>query len=297
MRTKFLTLCLLMLVLLGCTTRAENINLDTKDLYEPGVIVNDKTIYETFVDGATRLYESGKYVTLAKLAGQLMEVGNFKKLDIQPVENTEVSYAELKKSTLVVGLLYNDDNSQGMNLSLATAFVIDKSGICVTNYHVFEKLGTPARGNLLLTTMDCNGQILPIEKIICASKENDLAVFKIKKGETELSPLKLSSQNVEPGEELSLISHPVGNFYVYTKGHATRYYESDENKTLRLATSVKFAVNSSGGAILNSKGEVAAVVSLTEPYFGGSGNQRMIQMVNYETIPVSTLRKMVGLDE
>lgn len=292
-----IVLSLMIFVGLSCNSKAENVNLNTDDQYDHGLIIDNKAINDHFIEKATALYESGKYTRLEELTGQLMEVGNFAKLGINGPESTSTSYAELKKSTLVVALMYICDQCPDMHLSNATAFVIDKSGICVTNYHVFEKLAAPMRGSKLLTVMDYKGNILPIEKVLCASEKDDLAVFKVKTDDVELHPIKLSDKPAEIGDEMALISHPIGKYYEYSKGYATRYYKCEEKHTLRLSSSVPFAVSSSGGGIYNSKGEIVAVVSSTMPYLGGEGNHRIIQKINYETIPVSTLRKMVGLDQ
>ncbi len=288
---------LLVFMLAGCNSKAENIDLNTVEHYSSDLVVNDRSINEHFVEGATRLLQSGDYVRLEELATQLMNITNHAELNIQTPDTTYTSYNDLKKSTLVIAQMYEMDNQPGLKLSPATGFIIDERGICVTNYHVFEKLGQPMRGAKLLTAMDYAGNILPIEEILCASEKHDIAVFRVKTGNTTLQAIPLSHTQVAVGEEMNLISHPIGNYYEFTRGYARRYFISRETGTLRLTTSVPFAVSSSGGAMYNNRGQVVAVVSSTSPYIGGSGDHRMIQMVNYETIPVSILRRMVGLDK
>ncbi len=104
----------------------------------------------------------------------------------------------------------------------------------------------------------------------------------------------LSNEPAKIGEDISLISHPMKRFYQYSKGCVTRYYNHLDSKTLRMGTDVNFAQGSSGAPLFNKDGQVIGMVASTIPLIAGQYNIQ--QMVIYETIPVSSIRRMIDLD-
>ena len=138
--------------------------------------------------------------------------------------------------------------------------------------------------------MNFKGNCFPVLKVRKSSKENDLALLEC--DTQSFQGLKLSEEN-KTGSEVSIVSHPDGSFYSYSKGHVTRHFLEVENgkKVQRMSVSAGFAKGSSGSPVLNSKGEVVGIVSLTRSiyYNKENGIDKNLQMVERVCIPTQVI--------
>src|SRR4030042_2743778 len=93
--------------------------------------------------------------------------------------------SEQKKA--VVTVYVNDKN--GKHIASGGGFIIDQSGIVVTNCQVVVKWFEEVQNKLVAVTED--GIFLPIENLISPSCENNLALFKVRS--KELPAVKLAA--------------------------------------------------------------------------------------------------------
>jgi hypothetical protein len=63
---------------------------------------------------------------------------------------------------------------------------------------------------------------------------------------------------------VTIISHPRTNFFNLTNGYISRYFKSRANGARLVSVSANIAGGSSGAPMLNRRGEVIGVVSMTE---------------------------------
>ena len=139
-----------------------------------------------------------------------------------------------------------------------SGFVINPNGVLVTNYHVvdgayslkivFEENGTKVKYD--------------VESIIRGSKLKDLAVLKISNNKNkQFSYLKISTQPPKKGEECWAIGTPANPVFMNTvsKGLVSNLLFSENPKSV--LTNAEFAQGSSGGPLINHKGEVIGVNS------------------------------------
>jgi len=153
-------------------------------------------------------------------------------------------------------------------LGHGSGFVIESSGILVTNYHVvegayklkivFEESGTRVKYD--------------VESIVKGSKSKDLAILKISNIKNkQFSYLKISKQPPKKGEECWAIGTPADPLYMNTvsKGLVSNLLFSENPK--KIQTNAGIAHGSSGGALVNIRGEVIGVTTGGFVDRGGDG--------------------------
>lgn len=139
-----------------------------------------------------------------------------------------------------------------------SGFVIEPSGILVTNYHVVEgayKLKIVFEENGIRVKYD-------VESITRGSKSKDLAILQISNiQKKQFSYLKISQQPTKKGDECWAIGTPADRAYMNTvsKGLVSNLLFSENPK--KIQTDAGIAHGSSGGALINIKGEVIGVTS------------------------------------
>lgn len=152
--------------------------------------------------------------------------------------------------------------AQKEEASIATGFVIDASGLIVTNKHVVTDTG--AKYNVVTA----DGKKLPVEKIY-RDPENDLAILKV--SGDDLKPLPLGdSAKLKLGQFVIAIGNALGEFpntvttgVVSGLGRAVTagdpfggYQERLDNL---IQTDAAINPGNSGGPLLNSAGQVIGV--------------------------------------
>lgn len=201
-------------------------------------------------------------------------------------------YQTFRKGVLMMGRVYKCGHCPVDHISVASAFVVSKEGICVTNYHVFKSYD-PSKPNDYITffVMDSEQNIYPVIEVLAASKQDDLAVFRIDPGEAELHPLAIGEQKA-PGASIHLISHPDHRFYTYTTGQINRHYIKPGTTTIRQSISAEFAKGSSGAPIMDDFGNVVGVVAGTQNiYYDPKGE--VYQATIKEIIPVNRIKALM----
>jgi len=175
----------------------------------------------------------------------------------------------------------------------ATAWVIDPSGIAVTNAHVFGS----ARDSEVFGVMTRRGVFHPVVSLLAFDEHRDVAIFRIPA--KSLPALALSPD--EPvGNPIAVISHPDQQFYTFTQGSITRYTLLREKPELPpvpyLCVSADFARGSSGGPVLNGNGAVVGMVCSTmTTYYGRKGEDPDddVQMVVRFCIPARSVLQVL----
>lgn len=143
------------------------------------------------------------------------------------------------------------DNAQGSGV------LITKSGIIVTNYHVIHGAKTA-----LARTSD--GRVLPLVGIIELDKEHDLALVKVKSPRS-FNPIKIGdSGQVKVGERVIAIGNPEGFQNTVSEGIVSGFRMSFGDiywgfKLIQI--SAPTSPGSSGGALVNKKGELIGITS------------------------------------
>jgi len=202
-------------------------------------------------------------------------------------------YDELSGSVYLISHTYDCGKCDKWHLGgVATAWCLRSDGLMVTNYHVLDSDKGEA-----WAVCSRKGEVFEVVEILAASKENDLVVFRVNgKG---MKALRLGD-SAQVGDDVRVISHPNRKLYMQTSGEVSRYFtEPRKGKAgpVRMAITADYAKGSSGGPVMNAKGEVVGIVASTNSIYynrGKDGDAENLQMVLKNTIPVSALRKMLG---
>jgi S1-C subfamily serine protease len=211
-------------------------------------------------DGARELVASGRAVPLDDLLSRatidpcrvrLADPSN------RPLSSEEL-FERVRTSVVVMAALEPAAEENRHDLSLATGFVIDPAGIVVTNYHVVDLPGAPV---LAVETGD--GIIHPVTEILAVSPFADIAICRL--GGVDRLPALPLVAGAKPGQRLHALSHPDGALYSFTEGILSRYFvhRADGQAKTMFTTTVDFAVGSSGGPLVDDRGNVVGMVSST----------------------------------
>lgn len=156
---------------------------------------------------------------------------------------------------VVLVLIYD---YEGNKIGHGSGFFIDDKGTVVTNYHVIENAYS------LKVNTDINGlkKTYDVELISKASESKDLAILTITNSESRLFPyLTLAKNYPSKGEDCWAIGTPASELYMNTvsKGLVSNIITS--TSPIIIQTNAEITHGSSGGALINSKGEVIGITS------------------------------------
>lgn len=182
----------------------------------------------------------------------------------RPLRGDEL-FERVRQSVVVMAGLEPRAEGPGEDLSLATGFVIHPAGVVVTNYHVVDLPGAPALG-----AQTPDGTLHAVTEILAVSPFADIAICRLG-GVDGLTPLPLIA-DARPGLRLHALSHPDGALYSLTEGILSRSFvhRADGQAKTMFTTTVDFAVGSSGGPLVDDRGNVVGMVSSTLAVYAGN---------------------------
>lgn len=149
-----------------------------------------------------------------------------------------------------------------------SGWIIDESGIIVTNYHVIEEAGT-----IIVTLND--GRTFTVDpKTVVTDEQNDLAILKIDAG--ELPALKIGdSSALRVGDWVVTVGNPLGLGISAKEGIVSRLGVSLSvgGQVLNdlIETSAAINAGNSGGPLVNMSGEVIGITSVKVSSVGVEG--------------------------
>ncbi|MEK7407550.1 MAG: S1C family serine protease [Acidobacteriota bacterium] len=175
---------------------------------------------------------------------------------------------EIAKSAFRSTVLLVMEDPNGQPLSLGSGFLV-RDGEIASNLHVVEGA---ARGyaKLVGERMKCD-----IEGITAVDPARDLVVLKISTGPSKALPLG-NSDAVQVGESVYAVGNPQGLEGTFSQGIVSSIRAVGTDKLLQITAPI--SPGSSGGPVLNAKGEVIGVSVAT---FRGSQNLNFAIPSNY----------------
>ena len=167
-------------------------------------------------------------------------------LDIETLDNA------------VVLILTYDINEEP--IGHGSGFIIDQNGTVVTNYHVIDNAYT------IIARLDINGRLIDfeVEKVISGDYDIDLATILLKNpNQINLPSLNISKSLPKKGEDCWTIGTPFDDDFMnsVTEGIVSNIYPNGVGRwhSHIIQVSAPFSQGSSGGALVNSFGEVIGV--------------------------------------
>ena len=152
-------------------------------------------------------------------------------------------FKELKSSVFII---YTSD---GNNTFQGTGFFINSMGKAVSNFHVFENT------NYSLAYAVINNQKYIVSNLTQKNKDIDYCTFRLD-GMYGNDYLKTSKTTPNVGEEVFTIGNPEGLEHTLSKGIVSAL--RGENI---IQTTTEITHGSSGGPLLNMKGEVVGITT------------------------------------
>jgi len=159
----------------------------------------------------------------------------------QAGENAKQIYSSSQDSVFLVYL----NDSSGTPSALGSAFLVAPR-LLVTNAHVAEA------GNPVLAV----GPVRIPLKVVRTDDKNDLAILSVDVDLTS-KPLPLASGVTSPGEQIFAIGNPEGLEKTISQGIVSGLRKRGDRDLLQITSPISHG--SSGGPILNAKGEVVGV--------------------------------------
>jgi hypothetical protein len=270
--------------LVGCAS-AEPRGGNSKTAVKPAVI-NDRAVIGQMTREATRMMDSDEVVSMELLIDQLKkETSANLALPVVKGARTE----EVQKAIAVVGGVYKCKRCTHWHVAPASGFLIAED-LVVTNFHVVNQ---PERAALAVRLFD--SRVFMVESVVASNERFDLAVLRIPK--TGVTPVALG-QAAPVGAKVDLISHPNQKFYTLSEGRVARYFmtQRDHKTVPAMSITADFGRGSSGAPVLNEAGEVVGIAASTESlyYTEKDDEQKNLQMVFKNCVPVSQLRELIG---
>jgi len=154
--------------------------------------------------------------------------------------------------------LVNFDRS-GAAVSQGSGFILTSNGLAGSNYHVIKEA-------FQAVAKCCNGRIFDVQTIEGADLGKDLVVFRLKERGSAIEPQGLpfvtlgSSNDLTVGEKVFAVGSPQGLENTLSDGILSAVREYDSVRYLQITAPI--SPGSSGGPILNAKGELIGVASL-----------------------------------
>ena len=253
--------------------------------------IDDDKVVEALKENLNELSKNNKLTDINLLYDQLARKSYLLPLDKALTKQRDLKdlYKNSLKGVVMIARGYKSKITNSWQTSIACGFIISKDGIVVTNYHVME----PSRGTAM-AVMTFDQKVYAVKEVLAADKENDIAVIKL--AGDGFHKLNFSTAN-EVGTSVFCISHPDGRFYTLSNGIISRHFiDKDKGiKAWRFAITADFAKGSSGGPILDYKGNVVGMVSSTRSiyYNRSAGVDENLQMVIKNCVPSQSILKLL----
>lgn len=141
--------------------------------------------------------------------------------------------------------------TDGVNAVQGSGFFIASNGVAVSNYHVFK--GTAVGYEEIILE---DGTKYKLDEVYFKSEENDFIIFKVRVPKN-VNYITISSSTAKVGEKVYTIGSPRGLDNTFSSGEISQIREN--GKILQISAPIDHG--SSGGVLLNSKGEAIGITS------------------------------------
>ena len=264
-------------------------------------LVDDRQLKANFEKGLGALRDGDKIRPAAELIKELRGRTTHP-LDLATTPNAGPTltrseiYQKSLESSLIFGHIYKCDKCAHWHGNVAGGFILTADGLAVTNFHVINSPKAAAFG-----AMTADGKIYPVKEILAASEPDDVAILQLE-GATGLTPLPVSTA-AEPGEEVTVVSHPSGLFYTLTQGVVSRYSVQKPrvgHPIPSLEITADYAAGSSGSPVFDAYGNVVGLVKSTRSLYyeqEKDGTQKNLQMVIKTCVPASSILHLLKQPE
>ncbi len=196
----------------------------------------------------------------------------------------------------------NPNGSDFKAYPMASAVAISEDGLCLTNFHVLSNVIMAGalkhywQNDFMRFVMTHEGKVYPVKKVLAADPINDYAFFEVELAGDKLTPIPLGDP-LEVGEEVYCLAHPQRNLFYLTEGivsrNATVVDKNNGHAKLEMEITADYGVGSSGGPIIDSRGNLAGIVSSTVSLYADPRTGKNFQMTIKKTVPVKLIKECI----
>lgn len=179
-------------------------------------------------------------------------------------------FKEEGRAVIVVSNLGQGNVPQGFG----SGFIVRPNGTLVTNFHVVERATA-------VSIQLPDGREFPVTGIVALNSDYDIAILRVDADNLPAVTLG-DSEAVSVGERIIAIGSPMGLENTVSDGLVSSVREEEGEKVFQISAPISHG--SSGGALLNMKGEVIGVIF---------GLFEEGQNLNF-AIPVNYVKQMLG---
>ena len=166
-------------------------------------------------------------------------------------------------------------DKRGEIMAQGSGFIISPDGVVATNYHVIES----AHEVYIRLT---NGKNYQDTTLIAGYPDYDIAILKIEEAETFDHVFLGDSDEVQIGEQVLAIGSPLGLENTISDGIISGKRDIGDITLLQITAPI--SSGSSGGALINIKGEIIGITSI--------GSRWDAQNLNF-AIPINALKDLI----
>ena len=256
-----------------------------------------QSVSTAFAEELGGLMEAGKMLKPDEIKGQLAPLRRTNLELPRPRERTrspDEIYREALKSAVQIGRVFKCGKCDHWHESSAGGFVIHEDGYIATNFHVMQSAAEKEGEGMGVRLPD--GRVLPVKRIVASDKANDLAVIQVEA--EDLIPLRIA-EDIDIGDPVYVLSHPVGVFNTFTEGMVSNKVRRPSPPRGRrsvpeLNITADFAKGSSGSPVLDKCGELVGMVRSTRStyYDEKNGVDTNLQMVWKDAVPSFLIRDL-----
>jgi len=167
-----------------------------------------------------------------------------------PAEQEDLPSLFKKVSPSTVAVFTYDRT--GKPYGQASGFFISNDGDVITNWHVLAG----AWRAQIKTSKD---EVFPVRHIVAEDEETDLVRISVVVGSKTVIPLSMSDSTLQTGERVMVISNPLGLERTVTEGIVSAAVREFPPFGKVVQVTAAMSPGSSGGPVVNMKGEVIGV--------------------------------------
>ena len=226
----------ILLLLVGCTRRAPiSKNRNSRGTNENVTIVKPER--GTFSPSDNKTHDETKTIDVINIPNDV----------VKAVTNNLSPEEIFEKNTSAVFKIHT---SNGFTGGQGSGFFISSEGVAVSNYHVFQ--GTTIGYEEIILS---NGLRYKVKEVYYKSKEEDFIIFKV--DISDVNYIKISNTSPRIGEKIYTIGSPQGYDNTFSSGEISQI--RNNGKLIQISAPIDHG--SSGGVLLNSKGEAIGITS------------------------------------
>lgn len=160
--------------------------------------------------------------------------------------NQDIDFESVKDNVFLI----RSYDKYGKELGFGTGFFIDRDGTGVSNHHVFE-------GGDSWNIKMAGDQLFPVIDILASNEENDYLIFKVDLMGRARKGIAISEIAPEISDRIFVLGNPQGLETTLSSGIISAL--RPEKSAIQIDAAV--SPGSSGSPVINSSGEVVAVVT------------------------------------